>query len=139
MTLFPAKGSAVIHGAMVRHGSDPAKKGVRVILALFFDEDHCNVAADFQLSLLVGVVSVLAAVALGYFLLFMDFEETATGNPLDANASILSDAEVKAGMAAAGVDLDTLDEFLNDKVPTEFDLDPSELRENDSDIDGICY
>ena len=50
-----------------------------------------------------------------------------------------SDAEVKAGMAAAGVDLDTLDEFLNDKVPTEFDLDPSELRENDSDIDGICY
>ena len=51
----------------------------------------------------------------------------------------LSDAEVKAGMAAAGVDLDTLDEFLNDKVPTEFDLDPSELRENDSDIDGICY
>ena len=51
----------------------------------------------------------------------------------------LSDAEVKAGMAAAGVDLDTLDEFLNDKVPTEFDLDPLELRENDSDIDGICY
>ena len=69
----------------------------------------------------------------------MDFEETAAGNPLDANASILSDAEVKAGMAAAGVDLDTLDEFLNDKVPTEFDLDPSELRENDSDIDAICY
>ena len=44
-----------------------------------------------------------------------------------------------ARMAAAGVDLDTLDEFLNDKVPTEFDLDPSELRENDSDIDGLCY
>ena len=60
----------------MRHGSDPAKKGVRVILALFFDEDHCNRAADFQLSIIVGVVSVLAAVALGYFLLFMDFEET---------------------------------------------------------------
>ena len=58
---------------------------------------------------------------------------------MPTNASILSDAEVKAGMAAAGVDLDTLDEFLNDKVPTEFDLEPSELRENDSDIDGICY
>ena len=43
MTLFPQKGAAVIHGAMVRHGSDPAQKGVRVILALFFDEDHCNV------------------------------------------------------------------------------------------------
>ena len=100
---------------------------------------YTQVAAEFQLSLIVGFVSILAAVALGYFLLFMDFEETATGNPLDANASILSDAEVKAGMAAAGVDLDTLDEFLNDKVPTEFDLDPSELRENDSDIDGLCY
>ena len=53
--------------------------------------------------MLVGVVSVLAAVALGYFLLVMEFGETA-GNPLEANASILSDAEVKAGMAAAGVD-----------------------------------
>ena len=70
----------------------------------------------------------------------MEFEETA-GNPLEANASILSDAEVKAGMAAAGVDLDTLDEFLNDKVPTEFDLTPSELEYNEQnpDIDGICY
>ena len=45
----------------------------------------------------------------------------------------LSDAEVKEGMAAAGVDLDALDEFLNDKVPTEFDLTPSELEYNDSD------
>ena len=139
ITLFPAKGSAVVHGAMVRHGSDPAQKGVRVILALFFDEDHCNAAAEFQLSLLVGFVSVLAAFALGYFLLFMDFEETAAGNPLEAPDFILSDAEVKEGMAAAGVDLRTLDEFLSDKVPTEFDLDPSELRDNDSDIDGICY
>ena len=53
----------------------------------------------------------------------------------------LSDAEVKAGMAAAGVDLDTLDEFLNDKVPTEFDLTPSELEYNEQnpDIDEMCY
>ena len=53
----------------------------------------------------------------------------------------LSDAEVKAGMAAAGVDLDTLDEFLSDKVPTEFDLTPSELEYNEQnpDIDEMCY
>ena len=46
---------------------------------------------------------------------------------------------MKEGMAAAGVDLRTLDEFLSDKVPTEFDLTPSELEYNDSDIDGMCY
>ena len=100
---------------------------------------HTQVAAEFQLSLLAGVVSVLAAFALGYFLLVMDFEETAAGNPLEAPDFILSDAEVKEGMAAAGVDLRTLDEFLSDKVPTEFDLTPSELEYNDSDIDGMCY
>ena len=66
-------------------------------------------------------------------------EENAAGNPLEAPDFILSDAEVKEGMAAAGVDLRTLDEFLSDKVPTEFDLTPSELEYNDSDIDGMCY
>ena len=40
ITLFPQKGAAVVHGAMVRHGSDPARAGVRVILALFFDENQ---------------------------------------------------------------------------------------------------
>ena len=106
---------------------------------------------------IVGVVSVLAAFALGYFLLFMDFE-TMEAQAMEARARLarrdvnehnfemypaskLSDAEVKEGMAAAGVDLRALDEFLSDKVPTEFDLDPSELRYNNSDIDidGICY
>lgn len=32
-----------------------------------------------------------------------------------------------------------LDNFLSDKVPTDFDLTPSELEYNDSDIDGMCY
>ena len=37
------------------------------------------------------------------------------------------------------VDGDALDNFLSDKVPTDFDLTPSELEYNDSDIDGMCY
>ena len=96
MTLFPKKGEAVIHGAMVRHGSDPAQKGVRVILALFFDEDHCNHAAEFQLSLIVGFVSVLAAVALGYFLLFMDFEAM-EAQAMEARARLARSDETAAG------------------------------------------
>jgi len=73
-TLAPRKGSAVVHGAMVPHGSDPVKSGTRIILALFLDESYCNTAADFQLEALVALATAIGGLALGWILFFADLD-----------------------------------------------------------------
>mmetsp|Transcript_29384 Transcript_29384/g.90931 ORF Transcript_29384/g.90931 Transcript_29384/m.90931 type:complete len:258 (+) Transcript_29384:380-1153(+) len=70
-TMFPRQGGAVLHGALVRHGAEPVE-GVRVVLALFYDEGYCTTSVEFILEALGALAALAVAASLAWFLLFVD-------------------------------------------------------------------